>query len=100
MIDDKVLTKEEISSHLVSKLSGWTYTEDKISKEFVFKDFLDAISFIQKITPYFQQVDHHPDIHIHYKRILFELNTKSAGSKVTEKDIEAANTIEREYSKF
>ena len=96
--DLKILTKEEIDNYL-KQLPGWTYNNDKISKEFVFKDFPSVIDFIQKLTPHFQEVDHHPDIHIYYKKVVFELQRYSVGGKVTQRDIDIATYIDDMFKK-
>lgn len=98
MEDLKILTKEEIDNYL-KQLPGWIYNNDKISKEYVFKDFPTVISFIQKLTPHFQAVDHHPDIHIYYKKVVFELQRYSIGGKVTQRDIDIARYIEEMFKK-
>ncbi len=98
MEDLKILTKEEIDNYL-KQLPGWTYNNDKISKEYVFKDFPSVINFIQKLTQHFQEIDHHPDIHIYYKKVVFELQRYSVGGKVTQRDIEVAEYIEEMFKK-
>ena len=99
MDDLKPLTKEEILQSL-SQIPGWEYKEDKIFKQFVFPDFPSIIAFIQKLTPHFQKVDHHPDIHIYYTKVTFELQRFSVGGKVTPRDIETAKYIEEEFEKM
>lgn len=96
MDETKILTNEEVLKSL-GGLAGWTYMDDKISKEFLFPDFQDIISFIQMLTPHFQKEDHHPDIHIYYTKAVFELHTSNAGNKVTPRDIEMAKYIEGKY---
>ena len=98
MEDLKILTKEEIENDL-KQLPGWTYKDDKISKEYVFKDFPTVINFIQKLTSHFQEIDHHPDIHIYYKKVVFELQRYSVGGKVTQRDIDVAGYIEEMFKK-
>jgi len=91
------LTKEEIEEKLKDS-PGWEYKEDKISKQFTFKEFDDTVAFITKLAPFCNKMDHHPDIHIFYNKILFELQRFDVGSKVTERDFSVAKEIERLYS--
>ncbi len=93
-----ILTEEQITSELAS-LPGWEYKDDKIFKEFQFKDFLDGLAFINKLSSYFEEVDHHPDLHIFYNKILFELQRFDIGGKVTDRDIQVAHKIEDEFEK-
>ncbi len=92
----KVLTEEEIKSAL-NDLSGWTYRDNKISKEFKFSDYVGSLSFINRMVAYFQEMDHHPDTHIFYSTVKFELTRFDSGEKVTDRDIEVAKKIEETY---
>jgi len=90
----KILTKEEIEQGLQS-LPGWNYKDNKINKEFKFTDFMGSLSFINKLAPYCEKLDHHPDTHIFYNKVLFELQRFDIGGKVTDKDFLVAKEIER-----
>lgn len=68
-----------------------------MTKEYQFKDFSEAVSFVNKLAPYCNEINHHPDIHIYYNKIIFDLKTHDAGGKVTEKDYLLAKEIERLY---
>ncbi len=92
----KALTKTQINKGLQS-LSGWTYSNNKISKEFKFNDFVDSLSFINRLVAFFQEMDHHPDVHIFYNKVKFELQRFDIGGKVTDKDIIVAKKIDEAY---
>jgi len=94
--DLRLLSKEEIEGKL-KEFPGWDYHDDKISKQFEFKSFNDAVEFINKLAPFCNRIDHHPDIHIYYKKILFDLQRFSVGGKVTNRDFTVAKEIERLY---
>lgn len=97
--DLKPLSESEIENKLQS-FPGWTYKDNKISKQFVFKDFTEAVNFVAKLAPFCNSLDHHPDIRINYKKVLFELQRYSIGGKVTERDFTVAAEIERRYLKY
>jgi 4a-hydroxytetrahydrobiopterin dehydratase len=99
MNDLKELTRNEIDMRLKT-INGWEYKENKISKSMKFKSFPDAVNFIKKLTPFFQKTDHHPDIHIYYKDVKFELQRFDIGGKVTERDFTTAKKIEEEYKLY
>ena len=92
------LTHKEIQAKL-AKFPGWKFKDNKISKQFVFKSFTRALGLVNKLRPFSNRIDHHPDIHIYYKKVLFELQRFSIGGKVTERDFTVAREIERLYSK-
>ncbi len=96
MTEVKILTEEEIGEKIKS-FPGWEYKNNKISKEFKFRDFMDSLDFVNRLAPFCEKLDHHPDIHIFYNRILFELQRFDAGGKVTNNDFMVAEEIERLY---
>jgi 4a-hydroxytetrahydrobiopterin dehydratase len=93
----KILSEDEIQAAL-KELPGWAYANDKISKQFEFADFVGSLSFLNRLVAYFQENDHHPDVHIFYNKVLFELQRFDAGSKVTDRDIQIAKLIEKTYA--
>ena len=96
--DLKPLAQKEIRKRL-SSFPGWKFANNKISKQFVFKSFSRGVILIRRLAPFCNRIDHHPDIHIYYKKVLFELQRFSIGGKVTERDFTVAREIERLYSK-
>lgn len=93
----KILSKEEIDKTL-TRLSGWTYADDKLTKEFAFADFVGSLSFINRLIAYFQEMDHHPDVHIFYNKVKMELTRYDVGGKVTDRDVEVAKKIDETYA--
>ena len=90
------LTDEEIATAL-QRLPGWQIEGGQLAKEFRFKDFVDSLSFVNRLVPFFELKDHHPDVHIFYSRIKFELSRHDMGGKITSLDGEVAERIEHEY---
>ena len=78
----------------VNGLQGWTLDGDAIRKQYTFKDFLEAIAFVNRLAPLAQAADHHPDILINYKRVTLTYSTHSEGG-LTVKDFEGAMTADR-----
>ncbi len=73
----------------------WTTDNKKLTKEFVFSNFVQAVEFVNKIVPIAEKADHHPDIFIHsYKKVRIELMTHSEG-KITDKDYNLAKEIDK-----
>ncbi len=93
----KILTEKELSEEL-KKIPGWEKRGNKIAKEFKFADFMDSLNFINAIAPFCEKIDHHPDAHIFYSRVLFELTRYDVGEKITNHDIAVAKEIERLYN--
>ncbi|MBS3075918.1 4a-hydroxytetrahydrobiopterin dehydratase [Candidatus Pacearchaeota archaeon] len=94
--DIHILNEKEILIKL-KEFPDWEYKENKIKKEFKFRDFMDCLAFTVRLAPICEMKDHHPDIHIFYSKILFELQRFDVGGKVTDMDFFIASEIERLY---
>lgn len=66
---------------LVSELKGWTLIGGKaLRKEYVMKDFMAAVRFIDALARAAEEEGHHPDLHLTgYRRLVVELSTHSLG---------------------
>ena len=64
---------------LASNVPLWTLAEKQIEREFKFKDFRQAIAFMNRVAEIANEQDHHPDIHISYNRVRLTLSTHKIG---------------------
>ena len=67
---------------LLADVPGWELGEDgkAIRRTVQCKNFLDAVSLIQRIAPIAEAEDHHPDLHLTgYRRLMIELSTHAIG---------------------
>ncbi len=92
------LSDDQIADEL-SSLSGWSHENNKLTKEFGFDNFRDAMAFINRIAFEAEEQVHHPEIFNVYNTVNISLSTHDAGGKVTEKDIKLAKTIESLFNK-
>ncbi len=87
------LTNQQILDQLKS-LNNWIYVNNSISKEFEFKDFIQAMAFVNSVALEAEKMDHHPDILIYgWNKVKINISTHSAGG-VTENDFHLAKKIE------
>ena len=93
----KTYTEKEIKTYLDENLKGWTFEDNAIHKEFKFKTFVEAFSFMTAVAFTAEKMDHHPDWSNSYNKVKISLTSHDAGG-VTDKDyklaafaIEAAN---------
>ncbi len=72
----KPLTRKEFSVYL-PQVKDWNIIKDKLlEKDFSFKNFTEAISFINKVAEVAEIEGHHPDIYLHnYKKVKITLTT-------------------------
>jgi 4a-hydroxytetrahydrobiopterin dehydratase len=88
----KKLRKQEVLK-FIKNLKDWKLLGlKKIRKEFVFKDFKEAMKFVKKIGFLAEKEGHHPDIFISYNRVILDLYTHSV-SGLTENDFILASKI-------
>jgi 4a-hydroxytetrahydrobiopterin dehydratase len=83
-----LLTSEQITDAL-KVLEGWTLEGKTIRKQFTFQDFPEAVLFVSALVPGAEDANHHPDIEIHYKRVILSYTTHDEGG-LTVKDFDGA----------
>ena len=88
------LSNDAIQAALAD-LPGWSHADDKINKTFKFASFREAMSFIVRIGFEAEAADHHPELFNVYSTVAISLNTHDAQGKVTQKDIDLAQAIDR-----
>ena len=91
-----VLSNVEIQEKLKS-LPEWSLAGNAIHRKFIFKSFMPAIAFVNRIAEAAEQANHHPDITINYSQVSLSLSTHSEGG-VTQKDSQLADTIDKIYA--
>ncbi len=97
--DIKPMTKSQ-AEKLMKEIPEWTLdaSAKKIAKEFVFKNFMKALDFIQWVADIAETEGHHPDIFISYNKVTLTLFTHAVGG-LSENDFIVAAKID-EIPKF
>jgi 4a-hydroxytetrahydrobiopterin dehydratase len=72
--------------------SDWS-GKDKIVKEFSFKDFNEALDFVNKVAELSEEMNHHPEINWNYNKVKITLVTHDEG-RVTQKDTDLSKRID------
>lgn len=72
----------------------WKEENNKLVREFEFKDFTEAFSFLTKVALEAEKAQHHPEIFNVYNKVKISLSTHDAGNKVTNKDRDLAMKID------
>jgi 4a-hydroxytetrahydrobiopterin dehydratase len=68
---------------------GWSEVRGALEREFRFRDFAEALAFVNRVGEIAEREDHHPDVSIHWNRVTLRWWTH-AGGTVTERDAELA----------
>ena len=87
------LLRDEEIDRLLAGLAGWERAGEMIVKRFTFKDFMEALAFVNRIAEPAEAMNHHPDVKIHWNEVMLELWTHASGG-LTMKDIDLARSIE------
>jgi 4a-hydroxytetrahydrobiopterin dehydratase len=88
-----LLNQDEITKKLSSSF-GWMQEGSQITKLFQFKDFIEALGFVNKVGAEAEKMDHHPDMFIHsWNKVKITISTHSKGG-ITKKDFQLAEKIE------
>ncbi len=84
------------AEQLLRDVKGWELIgSTRLRKVVTCKNFLDAVSLVQRIAPIAEAEDHHPDLHLTgYKRLTIELSTHAIGG-LSENDFILAAKIDQ-----
>lgn len=84
------MTPDEAKPYL-DEIKEWKVIDGKkIRREFKFKDFKEALAFVNKIGEIAEEEGHHPDIELGYGRVAVNLSTHAIGGLSTNDFIVAA----------
>jgi 4a-hydroxytetrahydrobiopterin dehydratase len=70
----------------------WKLENGKLVRDWSFKDFVEAMVFVNRIAALAEQAGHHPDIDIRYNKVRLGLVSHDAGG-ITERDAGMATRI-------
>lgn len=72
----------------------WQEKNKKLYKKFTFRDFQEALEFINQVGVKAEEQGHHPEIHNVFNVVELRLSTHDAGDIVTDKDRKLAEAID------
>lgn len=82
---------------LIKQVPGWELSLDntKISRKYQFKNFTEALAFVNKVGAIAESEGHHPDIHIvDFKFVEIDLSTHAIGG-LSQNDFIVAAKIDK-----
>jgi 4a-hydroxytetrahydrobiopterin dehydratase len=89
----ELLSDDDIGPRLEGSL--WKREGEEIVREWQFKDFAEAMAFVNRVAEAAEASNHHPDILIHgWNKVRLSLTNHSAGG-LTEADFEMAGKIDQ-----
>jgi 4a-hydroxytetrahydrobiopterin dehydratase len=84
----------EVKKYLAQNLKNWSFDKGLIRRDFEFRDFTEAFSFMTAVALMAERADHHPEWSNVYNKVSIGLSTHSAGG-ITQKDFDLASQIDQ-----
>jgi len=69
--------------------AGYALIKDALQREHEFRDFAEALAFVNRVGELAERENHHPDIEIHWNRVTLRWWTHEKDA-VTDRDSELA----------
>lgn len=85
-------SSNEVSTFIQAN-SGWVIVDEKLRKEYLFSDFVQAFAFMTSIAKYAEEQNHHPEWFNVYKKVRVDLTTHEV-SGISERDFQMAKEMD------
>ena len=85
---------EKEANGLLKKIPSWSLKNNKLCRHFEFKNFVDAMKFLNKMAEIAEGEGHHPDFSVHYRKVDVEIWTHAVNG-LSENDFILAAKIDR-----
>lgn len=89
----KKLREQEIQARMTEMDSMWMVKSKFLHRELLFKDFVEAFSFMTSVALVAEKSAHHPNWKNAYNKVTIDLNTHDADG-ITAKDFDLAKAID------
>ena len=93
------MSEKEVASYLGIHLKKWSLSEATIRRDFKFRDFPEAFSFMTAVAFEAEKMNHHPEWNNVYNKVSIALSTHEP-TGITQHDMDLALKIDNLYSKF
>jgi 4a-hydroxytetrahydrobiopterin dehydratase len=70
--------------------TGWAEVNGALEREFRFRDFAEALAFVNRVGELAEAAHHHPDISIHWNQVTLRWWTHVKDA-ITDRDVEMAH---------
>lgn len=77
----------------LARTPGWRRSGKAIERTYRFRDFNEAMVFVNRVAALAERANHHPDVTIHYNEVTLSVWTHSDGG-LTPKDFSLARSID------
>ncbi len=84
---------ETIIKKQLQLVNSWSHIDEAIEKNYSFKNFAEALLFINKVGAIAEKMNHHPELFNTYNKVKLRLTTHDAHG-ITKKDFDLAAAID------
>ena len=91
----KAMNETEIGDVLKAH-PEWRLQGGKLVRAWTFKDFLEAMAFVNRVAVLAETANHHPDIDIRYNQVTLGLVSHDAAG-ITQRDASMASQLSKEF---
>ena len=95
----ELIEKNQLTSELMKLSNKWIINEKFLICKYEFKNFNDALSFMNKVGVKCEEMDHHPKWTNVYNRLEIELFTHDKDG-LTMKDFDLAVFMDNEFNSY
>lgn len=95
----KTFSKEEIAEFLGLHLKDWKLENNTLKRDFSFRSFVDAFSFMTAVALEAEKMNHHPDWSNAYNRVSIAI-TNHAANGITQLDFDLAEKADRIFNSY
>jgi 4a-hydroxytetrahydrobiopterin dehydratase len=74
----------------------WHMEAGKLVRNWAFKDFVEAMGFVNRVAAVAEAAGHHPDIDVRYNHVVLGLISHDAGG-ITGRDVDMASRLDKEF---
>jgi len=95
----KKLNEQEIQARMKELDLSWIVFGKFLHRELLFKDFIEAFSFLTAVALVAEKANHHPNWNNAYNKVVIALSTHDADG-ITTKDFDLAKAIDKIALKY
>ena len=95
----ELIEKDQLENELNKLSDKWSISDKFLISNYEFKNFNDALSFMNKVGVKCEEMDHHPKWTNVYNRLEIELFTHDKDG-LTMKDFDLASFMEQEFESY
>ena len=95
----KKLNQQEIQDKMTEINAAWLLKSKFLHREFLFKNFVEAFSFMTTVALIAEKMAHHPNWENVYNKVIIDLTTHDADG-ISNQDFQLAKAIDNLYNRY